>query len=133
MTAPVNIRLIGPTQRAHAMQCLSQIPDGWVVTMRDETRTMEQNRKLWPMLQDVAEQVEWHGMKLSKEEWKDMFTAGLKGCKVIPGLEGGFVTIGMSTSNMGKKLFADLVTYIYAFGDSRDVVWSEPVADGWNG
>lgn len=123
------IVLTGDRQRQYAKQQIDKAPDGWTVKISDPTRSELQNKKLWPMLKDVADQADWHGMKLSKEEWKEMFTAGLKGSKVIPGLEGGFVTVGMSTSVMGKKLFADLITYIMAFGDQRGVVWSEPYRD----
>lgn len=127
MTYIPPIKLVDEQRRNYAKSLIDKAPEGWVVSITDATRTKEQNAKLWPMLEDVARQVEWHGLHLSKEEWKEMFTAGLKGSKVVPGLEGGFVTVGMSTRVMGKQLFSDLVTYIYAFGDARNVVWSEPV------
>ena len=89
-------------------------------------RTLDQNSKLWPMLQDVSRQVEWYGQKLKPEEWKDVFTAALKKQRVVPGLDGGFVVLGARTSRMGKREFAELVELIYAFGAERDVVWSDP-------
>ena len=132
MTNSKQIRLIGPTQREYAKAQIDQAPDGWTVDIKEPSRSAMQNRKLWPMLKDVSDQVEWHGVHLKPADWKEMFTAGLKGCQVVPGLEGGFVTIGMSTSAMGKKMFADLITYIGAFGDQRGVVWSEPRGmDDW--
>ena len=57
-------------------------------------RSLDQNAKLWPMLQDIARQVDWYGERLSKEEWKDVLTAGLKKQKVVPGVDGGFVVVG---------------------------------------
>lgn len=89
-------------------------------------RTLDQNAKLWPMLQDVAKQVEWHGEHLTKEEWKDVFTAALKKQKAVPGIDGGFVVLGAHTSTMDKREFADLIELIYAFGSEHEVTWSEP-------
>ena len=101
-------------------------PDGFAVTIGERTRTLDQNAKLWPMLHDVAQQVDWYGNRLSEDEWKDVFSAALKKQKVVPGLDGGFVVCGQSTSKMGKREFADLIELIYAFGAERGVAWSEP-------
>lgn len=100
-------------------------PDGYVCTISEDKRTLMQNAKLWPMLYDVSSQVDWYGEKLTAEEWKDVFTAALKKQKVVPGIDGGFVVCGQSTSKMGKKEFADLIEIIYAFGSDKGVKWSE--------
>lgn len=92
----------------------------------DPRRTLDQNSKLWPMLKDVERQVLWHGEKLKDFEWKDMFTAALKRYRVVPGIDGGFVVIGMRTSRMSKRDFSELIELIMAFGSEREVVWSEP-------
>ena len=121
--------LIGKAQRDMAKAGIDRAPDGWAVRIQPNTRTMDQNSRLWPMLADVAAQVSWHGTNLDTDEWKDMFTAALKRTKVIPGLTGGFVTCGMSTSRMNKRDFSDLIELIYAFGAERDVKWTEPSHD----
>lgn len=89
-------------------------------------RTLDQNAKLWPMLSDVSKQVDWHGEKLTPENWKDVFTAGLKRQKAVPGIDGGFVVLGAHTSTMDKREFVDLIELMYAFGSEHDVTWSEP-------
>jgi len=122
------ITIRGPEQRNYAKRMIDAAPLGFAVIIREATRTTDQNAKLWPMLSDVSGQVEWHGTMLTAEEWKDMFTAALKRTKVIPGIDGGFVTCGLSTSRMTKADFSDLVELIYAFGAERQVRWSEPVA-----
>jgi len=101
------------------------------VHVGEETRTPEQNAKLWPMLTDVSRQVDWYGQKLSKEDWKDVFTASLRQQRVVPGLDGGFVVLGLRTSKMRKREFSDLIELIYAFGSGRDVKWSEPALKGF--
>lgn len=88
-------------------------------------RTLDQNAKLWPMCQDIASQVEWHGMKLSKEDWKDLFTGSLKGQTPMPGINGGVVFIGGGSSKLTVRQFADLIESMYAFGSEQGVLWSE--------
>ncbi|WP_261392256.1 recombination protein NinB [Halomonas sp. DP5N14-9] len=89
-------------------------------------RSLDQNRRLWAVLADVSRQVEWYGRYLSKEAWKDIFSAALERQDVVPGLEGGFVMIGGRTSKMTKQRFADLLTLIDAFGAEHGVQWSDP-------
>lgn len=112
-------------RRRAAQDCLTA-PDGWIIKISEPTRTMDQNAKLWPMLTDISEQVDWYGQHLTKEEWKDVFSAALKKQKVVPGLDGGFVVCGQSTSKMGKREFSDLLEVMHAFGAEKGVVWSDP-------
>ena len=101
-------------------------PDGYVVTIKEPTRNLEQNAKMWAMLEDLAEQCDWHGNKLVAEEWKDLLSAGLVQSKAVPNLTGnGFVILGQRTSRLTKSQFAALIELIYAFGAERGVVWSE--------
>lgn len=88
-------------------------------------RTLDQNKLMWALLSDVSRQVVWHGQKLESGEWKDVFTAALKRQKVVPGLEGGFVVLGTSTSRMTKQELSELVELILAFGAERDVAFKD--------
>lgn len=121
------LKLTGDIARRSACNRIIEAQEGYVVTIAEPTRSLDQNAKLWPMLQDVAQQVEWYGSRLTKEEWKDVFSASLKKQKAVPGIDGGFVVCGQSTSKMSKREFSDLVELIYAFGAGRGVEWSEPV------
>lgn len=107
------------------------LPSGPVlVSIGRPRRTKDQNSKLWPMLNDLARQVDWYGQKLSAEDWKHVLTSSLTKQRVVPGIDGGFVVCGLSTSRMNKQLFCQLVELIYAFGSEHDVRWSEPVKAG---
>lgn len=95
-----------------------------------DRRTVEQNKMLWAMLRDVAQQVRWpvdgELVLMTEWDWKDVFSAALKKSqRVAKGIEGGFVMLGAHTSRMTKAEMADLITLIQAFGAERDVVWSE--------
>jgi len=119
-------RLVHDTARKLAAAQCQIAPDGWIVTFQEPTRTLDQNAKLWPMLDDISKQVNWYGKRLTREEWKDVFSAALKKQKVVPGLDGGFVVCGQHTSKMGKREFAELIELMYAFGAERSVIWSDP-------
>jgi len=102
-----------------------------VVRSIKETRSQEQNDRMWAMLTDISKQVDWHVdgklEKLDAEEWKHIFSAGLKHHqRVAAGLEGGFVILGQRTSKMTVRQMTDLITLIFAFGDQRGVQWSDP-------
>jgi hypothetical protein len=97
-----------------------------VVTLGREKRSLSQNAKMWPMLTDMSRQVEWYSEKLTPDEWKHVVTAGLLKQRAVPGMDGGFVVLGQSTSKMKKAEFSQLIEIIYAFGAEQNVQWSEP-------
>jgi hypothetical protein len=97
-----------------------------VVEIKPETRTLAQNARLWAMLTDVSKQVDWYGRKLSQEEWKHVFTASLAKQDVVPGIDGGFVVLGKSTSKMTKPEMSELQQLIEAFGAQQGVRFTAP-------
>lgn len=112
------------SQYLHENKCLSLD-----IQEVEPTRTIEQNSKMWAMLNDVSEQVDWQVdgalVKLTAEEWKDIFTASLKKqTKVAKGIDSGFVILGASTKKMGVKAMSELIEVMYAFGSEHDVKWS---------
>jgi len=111
-------------RRLAAEFCMTA-PEGWICKISEPTRNLEQNAKMWALLTEVSEQVNWYGQKLTQEEWKDVFSASLKQQKVVPGLDGGFVVCGQRTSQMTKKEFSDLIELIQAFGAERGVVFED--------
>lgn len=101
------------------------------ITVTEEPRTPEQNKRMWALLTDVARQVRWEidGVEqwLIPEEWKDIFTAALrKELRVARGLDGGQVLLGAHTSKMSKRVHKELTDLIEAFGDSREIRWTPP-------
>lgn len=91
-----------------------------------DTRSLQANRKMWATLRDISEQVEWYGKRLTSDEWKQMITAAIKKQEVVPGIEGGFVILGQSTSKMTIAQMNDVIEYAVYFGTGHKVVWSDP-------
>lgn len=121
----INFVLAHDLARKNAVLAVQEAPQGHVVSIKAPTRSLMQNNRLWALLTDVSRQVEWYGRKLTPENWKDIFTAALKKQDVVPGIEGGFVVLGMSTSKMTKQEMVDLQELITAFGSERNVKWTE--------
>lgn len=100
-----------------------------LVEVKPETRSLAQNRRLWSMLTDISEQVEWYGRRLTPEDWKHVFTASIRKLDVVPNLDGtGFVALGMSTSAMTKREMCELQELMEAFGADKGVrfrAWEE--------
>lgn len=114
--------------RSRALQAVKDAPNGYVVEIKEKTRTLEQNALLWALLTDVSCQVDWYGKKLPPESWKDIFTAALRKNEVVPNLDGtGFVVLGQRTSTMTKSEFSELCELILAFGSERSVEFGQPV------
>jgi hypothetical protein len=111
--------------RRNAAAYVMQAPPGHVVKVSPPTRTLEMNAALWATLADISEQVVWHGRQLSPESWKTMLTASLKKQDVVPGIDGGFVVMGSSTSKMSRKEFSDLLELAHAFGAQHNVKFKE--------
>lgn len=94
-------------------------------------RSTQANRKMWAMLGDLSRQVRWpvdgQMQLLDETDWKHVMSAGLKKHqRVAAGIEGGFVILGQHTSRFTMKEMADLITIMQAFGDERNVRWSDP-------
>lgn len=88
------LQISTPDQKARAVEWVNKAPLGWTVEFKPPTRTLAQNDRMHPFLEDIAQQKEWDGKKRSRYFWKDLFTACLRGQEVVRGLEGGLVAIG---------------------------------------
>jgi hypothetical protein len=117
---------LNPQTRDVAVERVRKAPDGWVMELSDQRRTSEQNRKLWPALTDISIQVDWHGTRLSPEDWKTVFLAALsQEMRLVPNLDNtGLVSLRRSSSGLSKNEFSDLLELIMAFGAQRGVKWS---------
>lgn len=112
--------------RQRAVDAVKHAPAGFRVVIDEPKRNLDQNARMWAMLRDVSEQVEWYGNRLTDEDWKNLFTAVLKDQRTVPGINGGFVVMGLSTSRMTKGEMSELIELMFAFGAERGVVWSDP-------
>lgn len=92
----------------------------------EEARSLPQNGRQWAMYADIANQLEWHGQKLTKEDWKVLLCNEWKPQSIIPAIGGGFCVINAKTSKASKEDMSNLIEIVFAFGSQYGVRWSEP-------
>jgi hypothetical protein len=113
--------------REKAIRWIRGLPAFTRVEFKAPKRTLPQNAKMWIMLTEVAEQLPWHGMKLTADDWKLIFLDGLKSeLRLVPNMAGnGFVNLGRSSSDLSVPEMADLIELIGAFGASNGVKFND--------
>jgi hypothetical protein len=122
-----NVFLIGPSQKAYAKRLIDDAAPDMVCRLGKATRTDRQNRKLWPMLDDLKRQVP-EMAPYTRDQIKLRFLNALGvEMQFLPALEGeGIFPVGLRSSTLTKDQFAGLLELIYAFGARHGVQWSDP-------
>ena len=113
--------------RIKAQNWIGKAPIGTRVTFAASKRTTPQNDRMWAMLTDVAEQAEYHGLKLTPNDWKLIFMDALNlEIRMVPNLDNtGFVDLGQSSSKLSKEEMSDLMELIAAYGAKHGVVFHD--------
>jgi hypothetical protein len=96
-----------------------------VLELKPVTRSLEQNAKMWACLTDISKQVDWYGQKLSPDDWKHVLSASLRKQRAVPGIDGGFVVVGLQTSQMTIAEMSEMIELAHAFGADRGVVFHD--------
>lgn len=109
--------------RQNACKAIMAAPDGFWVEIRDETRSQAQNKMLWPLLtlwsKNQKAIVNGQQLEISKEAWKVILLHSFRkrhgrDQRFALGLDGDLVPLGYETHTMGKREFADFLTFILA-------------------
>jgi hypothetical protein len=113
--------------RERAINWCRKAPVGTRVEYKAPKRSLPQNARMWAMLTDIAQQVPWHGIRLSPDDWKILFLDALKReVRMVPNIDGnGFITLGRSSSDLSKEEMGDLMTLIEMFGAKHGVVFQD--------
>jgi hypothetical protein len=120
--------LNGQEARRKAASWVQKAPLNTRVTFQGPKRSLDQNSKLWASLTDIAEQMAWHGQKLSADDWKMLFLSALKQeLRMVQNLSGnGFITLGRSSSDLSREEMSNLLELILAWGAEHGVKFNEP-------
>lgn len=123
--------LAGDAEKARAHAWIKAAPTNTRVEFKAPRRSLPQNDRMWAMLTEIARQVDWHGIRLSADDWKIVFLDALKReVRMVPNIDGnGFVSLGRSSSDLSKAEMGDLMELIAAFGASHGVVFNEPASE----
>ena len=113
--------------RRRAVAAVSEAPEGYAIRIEEPRRNSDQNALLWVLLQAFADQLQWpvNGAMttLAAEDWKHILSAAFRRetARVAMGLDGGMVMLGMRTSKMGKREFAEFIEFIQSVAADRGV------------
>ena len=120
--------LVRPDVRQRAIQAVSEAPDGFVVTIKEPARNLDQNALLHVLLTEVAEAHEWAGRKRDIETWKRLMVAAwdrARGAAIeyLPALDGhGVDIVFRRTSQLSKAECCELIEFINAWMAEQEVV-----------
>lgn len=119
------VRLTGPRQRAYAHAELDKAPDGWVMTLREPTRTLEQNARFHAMIDDLVRQKP-EGRTHDKDTWKAIIVRALrKEMRFERDLDGEMFPLPKRSSEMTVREMSDAIEIMNAYAAQHGVVWTE--------
>jgi hypothetical protein len=111
-----------------------------VAEIWQEMITEQQRKILNAACGDLADQIEWHGFKLSKDDWRHMIAGTIMGWRMMPAIDkgegaAGFIMLGGSSLKLTKEQCIDAITMAFHIGDdpssqglkSPPVRWCESV------
>ncbi len=104
--------------RAKAVEGVVKAPNGYVLELREPTRSLEQNSALHGLITQIMRQRTHHnGLRMDMRKWKGVFLQALgEEVEFIPTLDGdGVFPLGLSTRELSKARFADLIELILAW------------------
>jgi hypothetical protein len=93
----------------------------WVLVLRPQKRSLEQNARLHARLTEIASRHEWAGRKRDVEVWKRLLTAAWlrargESVEILPALDGhGVDVVFRRTSDLTKAECAELMEFIDAW------------------
>lgn len=125
------LKLSNPRVRALARSYLDRMPDGGMVHFEPEPkRSKDANAKMWAMLGDISKQVQHNGTSHTPETWKHLAMHALgHEVRFEIGLNNEPFPVGFRSSRLTVAQMADLITWLYQYGDEQGVKWSER---GWD-
>lgn len=95
----------------------------------------EQRRLFNAACGDLANQIVWHGNRLSKDDWRHLISGTVLGWRMLPAIDmgkgaAGFVMLGGSSLNLHKAECTDAITMAFHIGDdpSSQGLKSNPVS-----
>src|SRR5207253_1067208 len=110
--------------RQRAATVIQNAPDGYVVSVDEPKRTIDQNDLMWSLLSDIAT-AKPLGRRHTPDDWKAiaMNACGWE-CQFCEGLDGRPFPLGFRSSKLTKSQMSSLIEWLLAFGAEHGVKWS---------
>jgi hypothetical protein len=111
--------------RERAKALIDRAPPGYVCSLKEPKRTLDQNARMWAMLTDISV-AKPEGRTLTPDVWKALFLHSLdQTIRFEMALDGrGMVPVGFRSSHLSKARMSDLMTLIEEYGARYGVEWT---------
>ncbi len=114
------------SQRDFAKALIDRAPENAVVTIKEATRSVDQNSRLWAMLSDVS-RTKPEGRMHTPEVWKNLFMHSCgHAVQFELGLDGKPFPVGFRSSRLNKSQMSDLMEFVAEYGTRHGVRWTDP-------
>lgn len=112
-------------ERQKAHELIDAAPVNAVCNIKEPTRSLPQNDRLWAMLSDVS-RAKPQGRRHTPDMWKALF---MKACghhvQFLEGLDGEPFPVGFRSSRLSVRQMTELMDFIDAWGTEQGVQWSD--------
>ena len=116
--------LVGDSQRSFAKQLIDKAPKNAVVSIKEATRSTDQNNLMWALLSDVSRSKPM-GRRHTPEVWKNlMLHACGHAVQFETGLDGQPFPVGFRTSKLKTEQMSELLDFIQSWGSQNGVEWT---------
>lgn len=87
-----------------------------------DSLTEQQRKILNAACGDLADQISWHGQKLSKDDFRHLISGTVLGWRMMPAFDhgegnAGFIMLGGSSLDLSKTQCIDAITMAFHLGD----------------
>lgn len=127
-------KLTGELAKKAVCSAVQSAPEGYVATLAEPTRNLDQNAAQWPILEAFSVQLQWpiNGQmcQITADDWKDILTCAFRNesPRIAMGLSGGMVLLGQRTSKFSKREFSDWLEFLHATAAERCVTVYQDMA-----
>jgi len=115
------VSLTSKFARDRAKGLIDRAPDGYVCTLAEPKRTLDQNDMLWSLLTDISV-AKPLGRRHTPDDWKAIaMNACNWECEFCEGLDGRPFPVGFRSSKLSKAQMSKLIDWLIAFGAENGV------------
>lgn len=121
---------------------LSVAPEGWRVRFEEPKRKNVQSDKFHAQIGDISDQTEYAGKKWDRDDMKriliDEFAEAMRLAgtplhndgRLVPSENGRrVIQLGIQSREFYVREASEFIAFLNAWGDDRDVVWTEPIQE----
>ena len=115
-------RLVHGEARKRAIQAIGEAPDGYVCTISEPKRSLDQNAMIHATLQEIGDQMGWMwaGTKIDIDDLKSIFVAAYRkatgsSVRFVPGIDGQPVILNWRTRDFSKAEGSDFIDFVLAW------------------